>query len=311
MAYSLADGVLGLEGVHQLAREQSGPVFRGHHVYSGSSPWYKIDRITGLYSLGDLDNFVQPSEGRFGEVAYPSLTRGKTITYEGRVCAPSLEKLREGHNNLRFWLMGMEGVPVFPHERGPGKRDTDISIFAESAGEGWMSYCRIMAFESDEEQTRGPTRQPTMWQREFTLTVRQYDPRFYSFPALSDDAPDDADIVVTNIGNADTQRMAITVYGPLNDLVLRNDTIDKELSFEALDIDLGERLIVSWNQRGVVRPNQAEPVNSPNISKLGNMVTIDSNWWDAFAEGIAPGANTLQVSAAPNGWKVDWQHAIW
>lgn len=311
MAYTLTDGVLGLEGVHQIAREAGGPAMRGHHVWHATNPWYKIDRITGLYSLGDLENFTQPSEGRMGEVAYPSMSRGKTITYEGRVCAATLEKLREGHNNLRYWLMGIPGNPVFPHERGPGKRDTDISIYAEGAGEGWMQFCRVMAFESDEEQLFGPNRQPTMWQRPFTLTVRQYDPRFYSYPALEEDDPGEANIVVSNLGNADTQRLAITVYGPLDNLVVGNTTIDKTLEFVGLDIDLGERLIIGWQQRSIIRPNQAEPVNSPNISKLGTLQTGDSDWWDAFAEGLAPGANTLTVSDAPNGWKVGWQHAIW
>src|SRR4051812_8794110 len=81
MPYSAVAGPLGLQGRHTW-----NGLFTLNDINSGL-PHVNLDQITGLFSLPESDDLRDPRIGANGEVLYPSFTRGKTITYEGKLIA--------------------------------------------------------------------------------------------------------------------------------------------------------------------------------------------------------------------------------
>lgn len=325
MAYSITQGVLGLDGVHQIDPYSSpaGPVMRGVHSYASDS-WIKLDRITGLYSLGDMEPLTQNRSGAHGEVVYPSLTRGRTITYEGRIVGKTLNKLREQIGVMRPWLMGLPGaVPVFPHERGPGKRLIPIRISPpDNLGIGFTYDCAITAFELDDEQPYGPTRRPSPWMRSFILTVRQHDPRYYwdhleiqEFGGEETTEDDGGDyMTVVNDGNADSQHFNLLIPGPVDDVAIDNLTTEKRLEFLNVDVAADHYFFVGFATRQAFGATNVIPSTNPSTNKAGKLRASTSDWWDPFEQGLVPGENDIRVggnSVAEPVWIAHWQHANW
>ena len=79
MTYTAAAGPLGLQGRHQW---NSGFILND---LEAGLPYAKLERVTGLFSLPELTDLRDPVVGGNGEVTYPSYTKGKTVTYEGKL----------------------------------------------------------------------------------------------------------------------------------------------------------------------------------------------------------------------------------
>lgn len=151
-----------------------------------SFPRYKLDRISGLTALGDSEDVRELAVGRLGEVPRRSFRRGKTITYEGRIQAQTLEEMREAEAALRAAFADQlteRRMIVTPH---PSYR-TGSRYFR----------ARSLALEIADEQgspfniTRG-------FQRAFVLSIRSSDPRYY------DSEEDVNSLVVPNTDDAVT-----------------------------------------------------------------------------------------------------------
>jgi hypothetical protein len=182
MPVAIQDGPLGLEGIHRFYPGRAGAQDAADDTVD---PWVdlnnrdvnprnggsrvKLDQIGNFRSLPESDDNRDSPAGRIGERAWPSLQRGKTMTYEGWVQSPTLQALRAYQTQLTRFLgdKNNEGRMVIrPH----GDYGSMVTRFD----------ARVIDLEIPEEQTVGPRHPMKPWQRPFTLTLRMSDPRFYS-----------------------------------------------------------------------------------------------------------------------------------
>ncbi len=129
-------------------------------------PHLKLDRISGLHSLGDSEDRRDPRIGQIGEITRHSKRRGKTVTYEGRIRARSLKTLREAEADLRA---------AFAEQEAEGRMDvTPHPLNTEFAGEPAKFFtARALGIDIiDRQEQRGYT-------RFFVLALRLGDPRYF------------------------------------------------------------------------------------------------------------------------------------
>lgn len=312
MAYTLTDGVLGLEGIHTFSPRRLAvfdtippalPDFSMHGQHRRDlGAWVKLDQLVGFHGLPDWEPAGADAEGRMGRVRYPALQKSKSFTYNGRLCAMTLPGLRALEASLQASLAAREGVLTSaPHPLyGAGGYYTDV---------------RVVDFDADDDQTRPATALPTPWQREFALGLEMPHPR-WKWVTLSVVSGQVGSAVVTNLGRAQAEPK-ITVYGHSGALTIRNATTGRKLVFAGLPVaDAGwGRVAADSGQRSVILPTQAD-IDSPNTSALRYLTFEESDWWDAQADatltgGLLPGANTIEVVGTHSSFKVEWRHSTW
>ena len=289
MPTAIADGPGGLECVHQVNGLDLGE--------QASFPRYKLDRITGLFSLPEADDDRRPRTAMIGEVTYPSYPRGKTIVYEGRVQSSDLQELREMSTALRSAC---------------GERSLELPVYitpdAAWGADHWGYYGRVMQLDMDEEQIVSPLDARGPYQRRFTLGLRMSDPRFYYKLAggagLQSIAGATTAQVATNSGTAPSDPVfTIVVPGGTPDIVITNTDVPTSNGSARLrfnDVPSGT-LVVNFATRTVV---------SDGDDAFATFDTVYNQWWDELIPGLAPGANHLDVSGDTN-WSVAWWHRSW
>lgn len=254
-------GVLGLEGTH-AAR---GVVL--NTAREDGYPRYRLTRISGLHALPERDDVSGSKFGQLGERDLPTLARGKTVVYEGVIQALTMTDLRLAEDALRWAFGDQRGEQVWtvrPHRANPH-------------GLAMTYRAKTAALELDDEVTRDARAQPSPWLREFTLSVRQSDPRY--FDVDEQEATDPASVVVANPGSAPTDPV-IEVGGPVDAewwgiaygdgtryLTLHNVAVGAEdtvtFDFGARQVRVGDTIVTG-------------------------ALTADSTWWDEGAYGIDP-----------------------
>ena len=291
MPASLADGPLGLEGRH---------TFNGITVndIAGGLPYLKADRITGLHDVADADDPRDQNADQIGETAYPTLLRGKTVVYNGRVMGRTLLEARALATALRAAASSRADMPLA------------ISPHPDLGGPTLTAYGRPIACPIDDEQTLPPEALPTPYQRPFVLSFRLRDPRFFDLSA-----PDAAGAAagtpaflgmtgpVAADGGAPGEPV-FTVNGPTTAaVVLRHLGMSLELAFlPALALAGGDILTVDFLAR------QAR-VGATDVA--GYVDWANSNWWDSDRIGLIPGiAQQVQVDGA-GAWTVSAYNAVW
>lgn len=288
-AFTIGEGILGLEAVHRLADRVDLNTQTG-------LPRIELDRITGLHSLPDADDNREATYAMTGERVFPSLNRGRTITYEGRLLAQDLHGLRWMGMQLRYAAtvgrLSETSVVVTPHP---------------TVGGVTHRYdARILALEIDDTQTRGYEAMPTPYQREFVLTVRQSDPRYYLVGQdVTVIGTSGQVITVTNLGNFDALPV-FTVNGPIpDDLVFEryDNFVARKLLYNDVGLASGQQLRLDFNDRTLERVSDGESFEHKRVFD-------DSNWWDASAAGLNPGAT--QIRCAGGGtWTCTFTPANW
>lgn len=280
---TLADGPPGLEATHEW--ELLG---RALNDVVGTLPRYKLTKITGYNSLGEIEDLRDVNTGRVGETAYPSVMRGKTITYEGVVEAQSYEQLR----SLSSALRGAFADTWAEHRMV-------VNPYTGWGSQQFAFWARTMALDMDEEQTFAGTAVPSPWQRAFTLSVRMSDPRRYAWPTPVD-AVAGTSQVVTNLGTAPSDPV-ITLTGITDpsDVWVRNLTIGTELFFRELPVTAD--VVIDFHNRKITQAGY------PN-DQSGLLLPSSSDWWNEGVPGIAPGDNQI---TAHFGQYVTFYHAFW
>lgn len=261
-------------------------------------PRYKLRRINGLRSRPESDDNREAKPGRIGEIAYPSLLRGKTVTYEGDIEALTLDSMRRAESDLMLAFgtneikqMALTFHPLYPYGAG-------LAFFYEA---------RCMQCEVPDEQTAGPFTAPSPFKRPFTIGLRLLDPRIYQStqagPFSSSAASSTSgitppftppitisgetlggSITVNNDGTVETDPY-FELHGPVVNPIIINETLGKQLAFRNLQLDDPTQFIeVSFKDRtikylGTQRPELHDPVLS--------------DWWDEGVPGLGPGTSTL------------------
>jgi len=158
LTYTASAGPLGLQGRHTW-----NSTFTINDLAYGL-PVAALDKITGLFSLPEMDDLRDPVVGGNGEVIYPTFTKGKTITYEGR-------------------LITIDGEGLYAY------RWQMLNAFADQSNEhtmlitphpswgsgGWTYNARVLACDIDDEYLEQNLETlPSPYQLHFVLSVRMH-----------------------------------------------------------------------------------------------------------------------------------------
>lgn len=273
---TIDSGPPGIETTHTWNAYPGGPSVM---LNLKSDPWIRVTKITGLHSLPDVQDLRQQHAARRGEVVLPSYPRGKTLVYEGKVLALTLDSLRQTSTFMRkaFAERNVEGY---------------MNLGGDVA---WSYGARVMELEQDDEQLTGEN---SVWpyQRPFTLGLRMSDARFYISSPSGVSAASGVAATATNLGNTDTDP-TITVNGvpALGTVTMTNSTLGKSLQFANLPAGT---LTVGFKKR---------TATVGGVDVTGLMVEASSSWWDEGVPGLRSGGNSIQVSGG--SWTVAWNHA--
>lgn len=280
MPVSVADGALGLEARHVWELLPSFPLNGPNFTI----PVIRLDRIGGMYSLGEIEDLRASRTGAIGEIVYPSLMRGKTVTYEGRVIGTTLQTMRQWITLLRNAFTDTVNERRMTIHPDPLYGTGDFYFMA-----------RPMAFECDEEQIYAATRRPSGFQRNFILTLRMSDPRFY---ANGVDEWDTGSVMVFNKGSAPSDpTVIISGIDDPKDVWAQNLTTGGKLLFKELpsteDVQIDFRKCSAWQ-------------GEQQITHL--LRVAESNWWDYEQPGVAPGQN--EITSCGDKTRVIFHHAF-
>lgn len=162
MTYTASAGPLGLQGRHTW-----NSIFTLNDLEYGL-PQVRLDRITGLFSLPEKVDSRDPVIGGNGEITYPSFTRGKTVTYEGRLITVDGE-----HLYAYRWTM----LSAFADQSNEGTML--ISPHPSWGTGGWTYQAVVMALDIDDEYlVDSLTTLPSPYQLHFVLSVRMRNNNF-------------------------------------------------------------------------------------------------------------------------------------
>jgi hypothetical protein len=268
---------------------------------------YKLTKITGLHSRPDSDDNRANLTGRVGEEVYPSLQRGKTVTYEGTIIAASLADLRRAETQLRRATAGTSKtfMLVEPH---PTYGNVPYAYFA-----------RAMQLDLADEQTNSPSEAMGPYQRPFIFAVRQHDPRYYVWQQRSAmGLTAGGTYTVTNQGSAGADPV-FTLHSTPGDYIgsvvrIFNLTMNRELRIDGLLVAPGLVFPITTVINGYVRINFADRtiMNNTGGSLVRGIDISLSDWWDAGIMGLAPGDNAIKAVGDNVGtFDVQWLDASW
>lgn len=299
MATEIADGVLGLEARHTW---QGLTMNRRDGVF----PDIWLDKIAGLHSLAPADDNRIPHTGRIGEWALPGSRRGKNVTYEGRLLGDTLQELRQIRNQAAAAFGGIAVADDLEMTVAPHPTYGDVEHFYKA---------RVLDFDPDDEQTRGPTAVPTEFQREFTLTLHQSDPRYFVVGMNTESRGSAGEITaadgLVNEG-LESAELRLSVAGAI--------AADTTITFERRNPGIPLRTLVVVTKVAVdagqtLRVIFGEPFGKRRVvieDALGDEEDVtrwvtfwQSNWWNERVNGLVAGDNVVYGSRA---FTVDWYH---
>lgn len=168
--------IAGIEGHHAWLPpgESAAAVVLGQRVEDDGTtevwPWFKLRKISGLYSLGDPQDVRDNRVGQDGEIARVGRRRGKTVVYEGLVKGRTRTELLTGCDTLNaaFEDMVTEGTMVCSWH----PLNTEFSSAPARYFNAKPLICEIV----DEQATRNH-------ERPFVVSLRLSDPNHYEVEA--------------------------------------------------------------------------------------------------------------------------------
>lgn len=282
-ASTFEEGPLGLEGRHQW---NSGIMLNNK---TSGYPRAKLLSIPGLRKKPEADDNRAPQTGRDGEVIYPSLIRGKNVTYEGVIQALDLQSLRTFQTNLvaQFVPMGQGSMVITP---SPGR-----------GGVAFTALARCLEFDPVEEITRGLNSVPSPYQLEFTMTMRMHIPMFFAFgmPQQKVTVGTDTNIDVYNPSKAPTYPTLSVPFAAGATVNLYNDTIGAKLQFTALP-----------NAGTLVLDFLKRTAKVGGVDVMHYMDDVQSNWWDEGVPGLTAGNNQIRQTGGSQ-ITTDFYPTVW
>lgn len=317
--------VPGIEARHTWQPADGDPFSLGGVDFVARNLWpnYRMQKIEGRHDKADLEDKRDPATARLGEIARRTLKRGKTEAWTGTVRARSLPELRAGVSALAAAFTGDD--------------EGEMTIHAPASYPGLPDFtyrARCTAFSAPDEQTRGPDAQETGgWERDFVLTLRLSDPRYFSaierqatapapsfspsgwqlpvaLPApISGDQVTLTNLLVVNGGTAPAEPI-LELRGPVVDPWFVNLDVGAAIYFERGSLSVGgsQTLTLDFQARTITLDGQ--PVSRDRID------WSISNWWDAGMPGLATGEQAIRYGGstqigAPASLTVRWHDAVW
>lgn len=305
MAPSLTDGVPGIEGVWTLTPPSPAAPFTLNDFEDpatgltlAGAAYTRLQSITGLHDKPDSDDPRVSLNFQTGELAFPRLQRGRTITYTGVVVGPDFQSMRahvaalralasSGGGNPTAWVLGVAYDPTL-----------------DPTGLAFVATAIPLAFTCDDVQ------QDSRLQRGFVLTMRQADGRWHetSTPQTAS-AADGSPATLTMSGTAPSDPV-FTVTGSgggASSVVITNATLGWTWKVDlAAAMGAGDVLVVDFGQRSaILTPNAGAPAN---VAGYVDWSATDA-WNETLDGALVVGANVLQVNGDP--WQADATSAVW
>jgi hypothetical protein len=259
-----------------------------------------LDKISGLHSRAEADDNRGNNQGRPGEYLLPSVQRGRTITYEGRLLAGSLNALREAAAIMRSGFSGSEGLMFVEYN----------PLYSTVEEMPWLYFGRVTQFEIVDEQTAAPDALfPHV--RSFVLAVRQHDPRYYrwnpadggGFVGAGSLPVDGSAQTLLNEGNAPADPV-FEISSPGTNVTIFNGTTGRNLALAGLPALGGSVLTVDFGLRIAYKDFFAQDLT-------GYVDLAATNAWDFGVGGLLPGVNAVGVATSSGSWGAKWRGAYW
>jgi hypothetical protein len=305
VSLTITAGVPGLEGEHTW----NGGIVLGREFGTPKLPRYKVTKWTGLHSLPESDDNRDKNTSRAGETIWPSFARGKTVIPTGVIQASDLEEMRVATAYMRG---------QFANRSDEGQMISEA--VAHLDGIPWSWNARVLALDIDDEVKRGPGAQPTPWEREFMLSLRMSDARFYDWsdlglatdsgPFLDYGAGGGAAVthLVVNEGNADSDPVITGTCTAGGEVAMWNaafnasDGNPPRLHFD--NLEPGELEVNFRAKSATLTPIGDDP------EEVSQLLLADSSWWDELIPGLIPGNNLVAVEGLDN-WHVLHYNTSW
>lgn len=279
---SVQFGPPGLEGRHQWLSAVAGLSAMLNDL--AAVPRIKVDKIPGFYSAADAEDNRQAKTGRRGDLVLPSYTRGKTITYEGRVQARSLIECREVAAGLRGAVAerNLEGT-------------MEITYHPDYATGVWHYEARVIAFDEDEEFTAPRTHPKGPWQHRFVLSLRMSDDRFYFTTPVIVPSQAAGGFSVTHGGNADADPTITAVVAAGATATFSNNQVlvaGVAARLRFVGLPAGD-LVLNFNQRTAT-------ING--VDAMGYFDESYSTWWNEGVVGLRAYFDNYVIAAGVTSW---------
>jgi hypothetical protein len=260
----------------------------------------RLNRIGGLHSRADYDDNRGNHTARPGEYLLPSMARGRTVTYEGTLLAGSLGALRDAEALMRYAYAATEGMMLVEYN----------PIYATAEQLVWLYFGRPTALDITDEQTAGATAAHPH-ARDFTLAIRQHDPRYYRWNPADGAGFTSAGpftvagdyFIVTNDGTAPADPVFV-LSAPGTNVTIHNDTAGWTMNLAGLPSLAGSTLNIDFGQRLAWKG-----AFEADLTGYINLATTDA--WDAGKEGLAPGDNMIYAVSSAGDWTAKFRGSYW
>jgi hypothetical protein len=180
-----------------------------------------------------------------------------------------------------------------------------VSPHPALGGAAFFFHARVLALDSDDEQLVGHEAMPSAYQRNFIVSLRMSDPRYFH-TAVASTGPQSAgstpSIVLAGTAPADP---GFTVAGPISDDLVfeRYGNPDaRKLLFNDVTVPGGQSAFLNYTLRSLVR--------SDGTDLTGKLVMGASDWWDDGIWGLYPGS-TMVRCAGGGSWTMACNPADW
>lgn len=233
---------------------------------------YRINKIDGLFD-SDVRDSREINPDRHGETSYQSYYSGKTIVMNGTILAGNIVKMRNMVSDLQ---------DVFA--------DTEEHAFSVLYPNETETYCMAKKSAPIDLAEVNSSR---LISREFMVTLRASDPRFYSEPTETititptfsahegriynldfnreyDDYPQLDQVTITNRGSTSNYPM-IKFFGQLENFVIINYTTGERLDID-FSIASGNTLTLDQNKITLVDDNGDSKIAA--LSPASNLISL-------------------------------------
>lgn len=322
MAPQLTDGVPGVEGIHVLTppspfssfalNDWMDPSTGLTRQWTEQAAWSELTDVQGIHDMPDQNDPRVQLNYQIGEMPLPRYPRGRTITYSGWVAAQTLSDMRSwvaacraacasGLTQPTAWMLNVQYDPTY---------DTSGLVFG--------AYGVPTAFTCDDSQP-SPVTAPSPYVRQFTLTFRQSDGRWWVTPSGfacsvgSSGSPIAAGSsgTLTMTGTAPSEP-TFYVYGSGSGsatITLANETTGDQLQFVLPSaLSTGDLLTVNFGTRTAMYTPDGTTTND---DYSGYIDWANSPWWQEIeaVDALLIGDNSLKVTG--DTWACAAMPACW
>lgn len=260
-------------------------------------PRYEITGpIVGYRGRPPVDDTSDDRPGGIGAIPRAGLWRARDITYTITVIGRTLSEIRDGQSAIGSAFADGRALGIMV-----------VTPAGDHTGQQWAFAAKPQALTPTGEVFDAHLR-PAPWQVGYTLTLRMFDPRYYTGAegGLDHESVDLADGVASPCVNGGTAPAdpIFQIPGPLTDadVTLTNVTTGKVVVLARVTVASGDTLTVDFGTRRLTLEDGT--IVRRFLDKPA------STWWKSGVDGLPP-LTTSSVKIDGADATVLWDHAHW